>query len=210
MTRDCPRKFRTQLMIMSDVMLQLQPWDLSTVKQEQQEEEGVGGSAKFSRTCDTCSKTVCECRTQHDKPYLCNTCGKAFKTNAYLGEHKRIHTGEKPYKCDACSAAFAQRQSLLKHRHTHSGEKPCECKVCGKAFRTSYISEHRRVHTGEKPHKCKLCFSTFTRRQSLVKHTRIHTGEKPFMCETCGKSFTQRPHLKTHERIHNRDKTLWV
>ena len=54
-----------------------------------------------------------------DKPYSCDTCGKAFATSGKLTVHLRVHSGDKPYSCDTCGKAFAQSGTLAKHVYTH-------------------------------------------------------------------------------------------
>jgi uncharacterized Zn-finger protein len=54
-----------------------------------------------------------------DKPFCCDTCGKAFATSGDLTEHLRVHSGEKPYSCDACSKAIADPSALARHLWVH-------------------------------------------------------------------------------------------
>ena len=72
-----------------------------------------------------------------DKPFSCDTCGKAFAESGALTTHLRVHSGDKPYSCDTCGKAFAQSCHLTTHLRVHSGDKPYSCDTCGKAFASS-------------------------------------------------------------------------
>jgi len=50
-----------------------------------------------------------------DKPYSCDTCGKAFSESGALTRHLRVHSGDKPYSCDTCGKAFSGSSGLQKH-----------------------------------------------------------------------------------------------
>lgn len=58
----------------------------------------------------------------HSKRYLCEQCGKMFKTLLSLKVHQRLHTGQKPYSCDQCGQSFAQLVHLQVHQFGHSGK----------------------------------------------------------------------------------------
>ncbi|XP_037553703.1 zinc finger protein 665 [Nematolebias whitei] len=145
------------------------------------------------------------------KPVKCDVCGKRFRDNHQMKEHRRIHTGEKPFTCQTCGKSFSLKSRLTIHRSTHTGEKPYSCKTCGKSFTKRQIvihmrMGHMRLHTGEKPFLCKICGKCFTRRSGLKIHMKTHTGEKPFLCKSCGKRFSLNCTLKAHLRTHTGEK----
>ena len=82
-----------------------------------------------------------------ERPYPCDTCGKAFPTVTNLNKHKKIHTRDKPFVCELCEAAFTHRCVLKVHMRTHTGEKPYKCDLCDKSFTVvTSLNYHKKTH----------------------------------------------------------------
>ena len=142
-----------------------------------------------------------------EKSQMCNVCGKLFRRNAYLPQHKKIHMQEKPYKCHECGKAFGHSSNLSQHQRIHTEEKPYECDECGRAFRrSSHLIQHQVTHTGEMSYVCNEYGKAFGRSSSLLRHQRIHSREKPYECTECGKAFSQSSHLTEHQRVHTKER----
>ncbi|CAF4955876.1 unnamed protein product [Pieris macdunnoughi] len=104
--------------------------------------------------------------------YICEHCGKGFKSRHILNYHMNLHNGVTPFKCEVCSKAFYSRTLLRNHFVVvHSDQRPFVCDTCGVALKT---------------------------KGTLHKHNRIHSGEKPFKCDVCDKAFA----FKTSRRLH--------
>ncbi|XP_023717673.1 protein suppressor of hairy wing isoform X1 [Cryptotermes secundus] len=135
------------------------------------------------------------------KGHECKICGKVLKFKKSLLQHVSSHSGgSDTFLCDNCGKAFRTNNALEAHKRIHTGEKPYECDVCGKAFgRRTGLSIHMSVHTGEKRHSCDECGKSFTQQSSLIVHKRYHTGHRPYRCHLCNKGFVTKTLFKMHQ-----------
>ena len=49
------------------------------------------------------------------KSFVCDTCGRSFKTKSSLTVHNTVHSGERPYKCDICEKSFSHKSHFTRH-----------------------------------------------------------------------------------------------
>ncbi|XP_013096125.2 zinc finger protein 267-like [Biomphalaria glabrata] len=84
-------------------------------------------------------------------PYKCSICDKGFRSQAHLKEHSSMHSSERPYLCQYCGAAFKTQPVQRKHIMTlHLQPKNHVCSVCCRQFKTKYaLHRHESSHKAE-------------------------------------------------------------
>ncbi|NXA46715.1 ZN142 protein, partial [Nothocercus julius] len=91
-----------------------------------------------------------ETRHREARAFICEQCGKAFKTRFLLKTHLKKHSEEKPYVCGACGRAFRWAAGLRHHYLTHTNEHPFFCRYCPyKAKQKFQVIKHIQRHHPE-------------------------------------------------------------
>ncbi|GFS61860.1 hypothetical protein TNIN_420641 [Trichonephila inaurata madagascariensis] len=89
--------------------------------------------------CCTC--TVCgeefeagfkrEKMNSFDRPsYLCDVCGKPFRTSQQLSHHSYHHSNQWPHRCPFCQKGFAIRAYLERHTRKRNTLRTIRCTNC--------------------------------------------------------------------------------
>ena len=78
----------------------------------------------------------------------CDQCHKTFSTPRSYSNHLiRVHEGRRDYLCEECGRGFKTRSILKIHRRQHSGEKPIMCNQCGFQCRQpNSLNWHMKKH----------------------------------------------------------------
>lgn len=80
------------------------------------------------------------------RDYICDVCGKVYRSPSGLYKHKHVHESNKRFECTMCGKKFYQREHMEKHLNTHSVYRTHSCNVCNRKFRyTSSLSYHKRT-----------------------------------------------------------------
>nr|XP_015830297.2 zinc finger protein 142 [Nothobranchius furzeri] len=90
--------------------------------------------------------------TQHcqTRLYICEKCGKAFKTSFVLKTHQREHSDDRPYACGLCQKSFRWPAGLRHHYLSHTKQQPFSCCHCSyRAKQKFQVVKHLRRHHPE-------------------------------------------------------------
>lgn len=131
--------------------------------------------------------------------FTCYICKKDFALKNYLKTHMKVHNDNKAFVCDFCGKRYRTGAILTRHLNTHEG-KTYPCGECGKTFGYyARLRIHRYSHRTELNYKCEVCSKAFKVQKYLARHMKTHRGEKEYACRYCDKRFTFSTGRRTHE-----------
>ncbi|XP_036346007.1 zinc finger protein 737-like [Rhagoletis pomonella] len=137
------------------------------------------------------------------RPFICEECGEATRTEATLREHMLTHTDLAPFECEICKKGFKNPARLKNHMDIHNSNKHI-CSECGLKLNSRVtLNQHMLVHSDTMRHKCDYCGRAFKRAKTLKNHLILHSGLKPYSCQFCERTFTNGSNCRTHmKRAH--------
>ena len=104
--------------------------------------------------------------------YSCPHCKKIFSLKQDIKRHLYTHLDVKIFKCTSCGKHFKQNIGLLNHKKIHE-EARLECELCDKIFvSASNYQKHQITHSDEKHFTCENCDKLFKRKADLKKHRK--------------------------------------
>ena len=115
------------------------------------------------------------------------------------------HNGNdtKEFKCNECGKAFKNQYNLKDHKYAAHRKEPSMCEICSRVFKNPHaLKGHVRLyHEAKEEQTCSECNNTFESKMKLYFHMRaVHTIENA-KCEYCGKSYKNKSLLKKHQRV---------
>ncbi|XP_036395919.1 zinc finger protein 142 [Megalops cyprinoides] len=115
------------------------------------------------------------------KPYACEECEYRTNRADALRVHRETrHRDARSFICEKCGKAFKTRFLLKTHQRKHSEERPFVCRLCGRAFRwPAGLRHHFLTHTQQQPFHCLLCSYRAKQRFQVIKHLQRHHPEQP-------------------------------
>lgn len=73
------------------------------------------------------------------RKYMCDICGKRFRSQSHMAYHRYAHFEERNFHCDQCPQKFKSPHILRTHKNTvHSTIFRYECETCGRKFKRDH------------------------------------------------------------------------
>uniref|UniRef100_A0A8C8VNK1 Zinc finger protein 142 n=1 Tax=Pelusios castaneus TaxID=367368 RepID=A0A8C8VNK1_9SAUR len=136
------------------------------------------------------------------KPYRCDECEYRTNRADALRIHKETrHRETRSFICEQCGKAFKTRFLLKTHLKKHSEEKPYVCNVCCRGFRwAAGLRHHYLTHTNAHPFFCRYCSYTAKQKFQVIKHIQRHHPDRGTadLSQGVGKD-TSAPTLHLHD-----------
>ncbi|XP_014019747.2 zinc finger protein 142 isoform X1 [Salmo salar] len=116
-----------------------------------------------------------------DKPYACDECEYRTNRGDALRIHRETqHCDARTFICEKCGKGFKTRFLLKTHQRKHSEERPYVCGLCRRAFRwPAGLRHHYLTHTNQQPFMCRYCPYRAKQKFQVVKHLRGHHPDQP-------------------------------
>lgn len=123
------------------------------------------------------------------KPYQCEECDYCTNRADALRVHRETrHRDVRSFICEQCGKAFKTRFLLKTHLKKHSEEKPYVCNVCQRGFRwPAGLRHHYLTHTNQQPFFCHYCSYRAKQKFQVVKHIQRHHPNNPDLVKGVGK-----------------------
>lgn len=114
-----------------------------------------------------------------EKPYACEECDyRTNRADALRAHRDTQHCDMRPYVCEKCGKAFKTSFILKTHQRQHSDDRPYVCGLCDKAFRwPAGLRHHYLSHTKQQPFCCRHCSYRAKQKFQVVKHLQRHHPE---------------------------------
>ncbi|KAM3916777.1 zinc finger protein 142 [Leptodactylus fuscus] len=123
------------------------------------------------------------------KPYQCEECDYCTNRADALRVHRETrHRDVRSFICEQCGKAFKTRFLLKTHLKKHSEDKPYVCNVCQRGFRwPAGLRHHYLTHTNQQPFFCQYCSYRAKQKFQVVKHLQRHHPNNPDLTKGVGK-----------------------
>ncbi|XP_029385788.1 zinc finger protein 142 isoform X2 [Echeneis naucrates] len=115
-----------------------------------------------------------------ERPYACDECEyRTNRADALRAHRDTQHCDMRPFICEKCGKAFKTSFLLKTHQRQHSDDRPYTCGLCRKAFRwPAGLRHHYLSHTKQQPFCCRHCPYRAKQKFQVVKHLQRHHPEK--------------------------------
>ncbi|KAG0443371.1 hypothetical protein HPB47_015003 [Ixodes persulcatus] len=155
--------------------------------------------------------------------HRCGHCPYSSDHKQHLVVHERTHTGQRPFVCDTCGKALTQQGKLTRHRRdtrasdrtsaTYAGRRRTKARTPESGPMSAKTVGADSTPSGEKAYAFHLCCYRASNLSYVKRHViRVHSKEYRHKCGDCGKGFLSPCLLRSHMRRQYvcDDKEQWM
>ena len=140
----------------------------------------------------------------------CEICGTLIRSEYYMKNHIKIHTGQKDFECLLCPMKFSRKGPLKSHTRSMHDESRVlfPCTMCSRVTASSKvlaIHVSRSHPEGKKCYPCSICNNQLASLDSLHKHMELRHAKYYHKCNYC--SFISRAfqNAESHvKKVHSK------
>nr|XP_057937652.1 zinc finger protein 142 isoform X2 [Doryrhamphus excisus] len=116
-----------------------------------------------------------------EKPHVCDQCSyRTNRADALRAHQNTQHCDVRSYVCEKCGKAFKTSFILKTHQRQHSDQRSYICGLCDKAFRwPAGLRHHFLSHTKQQPFRCCHCPYRAKQKFQVIKHLQRHHPDMP-------------------------------
>ena len=116
-----------------------------------------------------------------ERNYVCDVkvrgkvCGKSFKTETGLNNHKKTHSDEKPHQCPHCKKAYKTLKPLRTHvykEHQEEYQQSEESLKLEQSETEDLRKDENNNQSDETRHACPYCEKTYKYQKTLQNHIK--------------------------------------
>ena len=151
-----------------------------------------------------------------DKSFKCDKCGKSFKNQTRLRNHKKIkhptwktRIEKTEMMCEHCPAEFETHELKKEHEDSVHGHLSTNCELCKEEFPSfKVLANHlTRKHCETDPQGKIICFICHTFQRKALDQVRYHILAEHYHCPNHICKFCKKPFMELH-RLDQHVKTI--
>jgi hypothetical protein len=136
----------------------------------------------------------------------CPECGKQFSTSSGLKQHMHIHSSVKPFICETCYKAYTQFSNLCRHKRSHMTTNSNSSTNSSSSPSLTSSGKHSKQSNGHSTGpaaslKCPTCSMCFQSTSLLNKHKKVCASTNGDSSDLVAMNLSNRSNVNTSNSL---------